>query len=48
MVRPQCVPNPDPVVRARFCYIIAMLIDVDIAFLGLQMLHLCHLHSLMG
>lgn len=48
MVRPQCASNPDPVVRACFCYIVAMLIDVDIAFLGLQMLYLFHLHSLMG
>lgn len=32
MVRPQCAPNPDPVVRAGLCYVVAMLIDVDIIF----------------
>lgn len=45
MVRPQCAPHPDPVVRACFCYIVAVLIDVGIASLGLQMLCLFSLHS---
>lgn len=45
MVRPQCAPHLDPVVRACFCYIVAVLIDVGIASLGLQMLCLFSLPS---
>ena len=48
MVRAQCTRTPDPVVRVCPCYIVAMLIDVGIASLNLQMLYLFSLHSLLG
>lgn len=48
MVRAQCARTPDPVVRVCPCYVVATLIDVGIASLNLQTLHLFSLHSLLG